>query len=568
MKHFNYKEYVASLLFLTIVPSAAHFLFSWIGFNLADDGFILAYSRRILEGQMPHRDFISIRPILSALLHCPVVYFGGEYTYWISRYFVWFQSGVIAWCFTLFIDRSLHLSYTDTEKFILASLAFLFSTNTWPPMAWHTTDGLFFIAIGLLLTLRPSAMAKFIGYFLVALSYLCKQNFLPVGFIAIFALQDWKKSYCWLGLSLPAILYVIVLIFTHSLADAVMQITSQHDIVDAGIRSYLHNRRFFAGIIFGWVSMFLLLKENPLNNAKIHLLKLTASILLYGVIISFALSLYNNTHIALSAFLLFGSTVGCTLFFLFKREIAWSWVSTGAIVISIGWSVSISIGIKSPVPAAGHLMLLITGYHFLAITPFYRNKNLLRNQQYRTYEVNKIFSFCLMLILLAVTTVSYIHARRQYVLFDNPAKELTESISDVFPGTKLIKTNKNYYELFLDLREAVRRAKGKVAIMYGILPGYWVKAPQINPLSIDLGHGDELNNDKLNERIIKDCEKYKGEMTVIVPKIRMEFTRRGFILFDHKGYRNLVGFGSSDCLAYIFENYIPYDETKFFVLYK
>ena len=81
------------LLFLLAVPLAAHLLFSWIGFNPTDDGFTLAYSRRLLEGQVPHRDFILLRPALSPLLHVPVVALGEAYTFWLSRLVVLFQLG-------------------------------------------------------------------------------------------------------------------------------------------------------------------------------------------------------------------------------------------------------------------------------------------------------------------------------------------------------------------------------------------------------------------------------------------------------------------------------------------
>ena len=39
------------------------------GFNPSDDGVILAQSYRLLQGQIPHLDFISIRPIGSAVFH-------------------------------------------------------------------------------------------------------------------------------------------------------------------------------------------------------------------------------------------------------------------------------------------------------------------------------------------------------------------------------------------------------------------------------------------------------------------------------------------------------------------
>ena len=77
-----------SIFFILTVSVVSHLLFSWIGFNPTDDGFILSLSRRIIDGQFPHRDFIFIRPALSPVIHVPFVYFGGEYTFWFSRLFV------------------------------------------------------------------------------------------------------------------------------------------------------------------------------------------------------------------------------------------------------------------------------------------------------------------------------------------------------------------------------------------------------------------------------------------------------------------------------------------------
>ncbi len=89
----------AALVFacLLLAPAICHLSFSWMGYNPTDDGFVLAQSRRILDGQIPHRDFISVRPVASALLHAPSVLLGGDRTYWWSRGFVWVEFSCIAW---------------------------------------------------------------------------------------------------------------------------------------------------------------------------------------------------------------------------------------------------------------------------------------------------------------------------------------------------------------------------------------------------------------------------------------------------------------------------------------
>src|SRR6266700_1685240 len=93
--------------FLILVPLLSHSSFSWMGFTPTDEGFTLAYSRRMLDGQVPHRDFIIIRPFLSPLIHVPIVMLGGAYTFWMSRLFVWFELTSIAWLWTSIVSRLL-----------------------------------------------------------------------------------------------------------------------------------------------------------------------------------------------------------------------------------------------------------------------------------------------------------------------------------------------------------------------------------------------------------------------------------------------------------------------------
>ena len=91
------KAALGCVLFLTLVPTFAQWQFSWMGFTPTDEGYVLMSSRRLLAGEVPHRDFISEKPVLSPLLHVPEVAWGGDYTFWISRYVVWVQFAVIGW---------------------------------------------------------------------------------------------------------------------------------------------------------------------------------------------------------------------------------------------------------------------------------------------------------------------------------------------------------------------------------------------------------------------------------------------------------------------------------------
>ena len=58
----NISPALRALLLLLGIPLVLQLAYSWMGFNPTDDGFILAYSRRVLNGQIPHLDFISHSP--------------------------------------------------------------------------------------------------------------------------------------------------------------------------------------------------------------------------------------------------------------------------------------------------------------------------------------------------------------------------------------------------------------------------------------------------------------------------------------------------------------------------
>src|SRR5437773_558143 len=168
---------LASLAFLTLVPLAAHLLLSPLGFNPTDDGFVLAYSRRILLGQIPHRDFIMIRPALSPLLHAPLVYWAGENVYLLSRLVVWLELAAIAWLWIGIIERVTAGPLGVRARFFVGLISFAATACEFPIMAWHTIDGLLLVSAGLALCVRDGSRAKLAGYSLMGLACLCKQSF-------------------------------------------------------------------------------------------------------------------------------------------------------------------------------------------------------------------------------------------------------------------------------------------------------------------------------------------------------------------------------------------------------
>jgi hypothetical protein len=123
---------------------AAALVFWWFealsGFNPTDDGFVLAQSWRILQGEVPHVDFTSPRPVLSALLHAPVLLLPSSQLA-ISRLVVTGQLAWIAFCGVALVESTTGRRLAWRPIWVV--LAFLLNVGVWPVMAWHTIDGLF-----------------------------------------------------------------------------------------------------------------------------------------------------------------------------------------------------------------------------------------------------------------------------------------------------------------------------------------------------------------------------------------------------------------------------------------
>lgn len=248
------RGFLVTLAFLLIVPAAAHLTYSWMGFAPIDQGFTLAYSRRIIEGQIPHLDFIIIRPFISPLIHTPFVLFGGDYTYWISGFFVWFQFACISWAWVSAINHAFNQPFNNPTKVFVGLVGFAASVNSFPIMAWHTTDGLFLSSIGvwLLVTQRRTGN-RFLGYLLVAAAYLTKQSFLFMAPLTLLILGEWRQIRYWAAIAAPGVAYCAYLLATGAFSQALIQLTVQKDFVSVGVISYL-NYAVVLGVLAGGVS--------------------------------------------------------------------------------------------------------------------------------------------------------------------------------------------------------------------------------------------------------------------------------------------------------------------------
>ncbi|HEY0193275.1 MAG TPA: hypothetical protein VGC42_19290, partial [Kofleriaceae bacterium] len=237
-----------AVLAIIAIPSLAHLWLSRAGYAPADDGMILALARRLMSGEVPHRDFISVRPVGSGLVHAPWLLAGGL-GYWMSRWFVWCQFGVIAWACVRLLE-----SYTQPlggRRLPFAVLAFIATAHYMPPMAWHTIDGVCATCLGAALVRTRAGWPRLVGYGLIGFSCICKQSFVvsaPVAVLALGGHRAWRSVAAALA---PGALYLAVLGLAGGLADAVQQLTRTSGPLLAGMSEMYLGLNSLVGIVLG-----------------------------------------------------------------------------------------------------------------------------------------------------------------------------------------------------------------------------------------------------------------------------------------------------------------------------
>jgi len=307
-------------MFVVGASLVAHLLFSRHGFNPTDDGFILAGARRILDGQVPHRDFISIRTAMSHVLHACEVRLGGSYCLLLSRFVFWVEVAATCWAWVVILQPALPLP--------AAIIAFCLSANIFPAMAWHTVDALLLSGIGL--ALGPSLA----GYLLVGTAGLCRQNFLLL--VPLLAVIHWDVLA--LTAFAPVLLYTVVVMFTGGMGPLLRQLRTHTigQVFRVGVRGYI-NRVVLLGMLYGGTMIWF-------EAGWAHL-----------VLPPLAMAYIAHTgNVMRPAWFLFGAGVPLLLTPLWPEAL---------LALGVAWISSLSIGYFFPGLTTGTLYLLLAGLY-------------------------------------------------------------------------------------------------------------------------------------------------------------------------------------------------------------
>ena len=472
---------------MLVLAVAAHLLFSGYGFNPTDEGFILGYSKRVLNGEIPHSDFISIRPALSAYLHTLDFTFGTERLFYNSRLIAWLMlsMSIGIWLFVLATKIQ-----SRVTTIVIGVISFLVVTHDYPVMAWHTIDGIFLCSLGYLALKSEKPGWAIIGSILLGAAYLCKQNFLLAGPVFIFfhAPKKFKALIAWL---LPGALYWLMIKVYGASAEMFDQFKTETSLLKTGIWQYISSPYLWLGVLAG-IGHWALSKWQS---------KATQILWLLGVTAFLGYALHEGAADFGPVFLLTGMAL---TFFLVNQEIKFSTTVCG---LFLAWSASISIGLNSPVLAATPIALLV-------FTPLLKRLHIF-----------------VQFAVVAVLAFGYWQGRAFHTYRDVPYERMTQNLSELNLGLDGIKTNERTFGL---LKELDGLSNEKIIVL-PYSGAFWASQKKSNPISSHWTSGIELANPALKKRVIDEVDLLKIDgYKVLIPKYRVDGMGMG--KFEYESY--------------------------------
>jgi len=486
---------------VAVLALGAHLLFSGIGFNPTDEGFTLAGARRILAGQIPHRDFISTRPAFSFLLHVPEVWLGGQSILLNSRLVFWLEMAVGALGWVLLLEWACRKTFTSMVRLALLGTVFSLNTHIFPPMAWHSVDAMTLAALGLALVARSRRAGKFAGYAILGLSTLCRQNFIPILPVALFVFGDARRMGCWIAAMAPVIAYAAVISIAGGWNDMILQLAARTDIVGLGFAPFAAHKGTWFGLATGLLSALLVTGVRPGKPRLPGLFE--AGIGLSTGTVLFAVSgLACGTIAAEPAFFVWGAAAGVGAFKAFMDA---GRSRAPILIATAGWCIGVSVGYNTPALMAGACAAVMV---VMVVDALGR----------RHPHVARL----LVTMFAVISLVAMAWARRIFVYRDCPAPALTVDLGTVFPGGRGIRTGSETGRFLADLAFVVKRCGGHP---YAIIPdcaAWWATAPSSNPICEDWPMNAELVRPELFMRVGKDLLRQRGRIYVIVQKYRAE----------------------------------------------
>lgn len=555
------KFYLSILLLFSIIISIFFFV-SYVeneGFNPSDDGVVLAQSFRVLNGDIPHKDFISIRPVASAYLHA--IYFNLPFPLEVTaRWFVVleFFAFSLLWIFILFSTFKLKYKQKYNYEITFLSLllfTFILNLSLYNLFPWTTIDAILFSVIGFSLILnifneqldKKDILMISLGLLFFSIASLYRQNFALIT-ILIFAFVGFqffkRKLYnhliiCFLIGSIPFWLYLIMLLKNDAFTLFLNQMTGRTELFQTGIlafaKSFIKSGLLILNIaLIGAVIYYKYRRQKNKSASLIEFFKkaMASVVLLYSILtlLFSAIIFFNGIPELFSySFDIFWILAIFVLSVLLLFSLTLKQKAVLLFAVFLSWTSSISLGDNAPVFVIG---IMASTVLYLLFTLAYLTKLRFK---YPIKEQKGLYVFSAFVFIVFILSI---FAQRKHNYRELSASELTCNLGDIIPSFGNIKTNTKTFEYLKEIKYLYDSLNAKDKFV--VLPNNAAIYPLLktkNPFPLDWAQPAEyIGNESLFNSSLSQCLS-NTKMYILIDKYDSKQLHKKLELLDYKQYQ-------------------------------
>jgi hypothetical protein len=433
-----------------------------LGFPSTDEGLMQAYTYRILHGQVPHRDFISPRPLGSALLHIVDFLIPGP-LFEVSRVvalceyvayavlFAWLIFEVAPWRWGVVMAAG-------------TAVSVLVNLNIFPLMSWYTVDGLLLVAGGLVVVARgvrvDSRATILAGFVVVGLAALTKQSFVPAPAIAWLLLAprlaraSWGgrlRELFWTGFAgaLPTLIFVGVISALGGVGAMRAQLLGAAFIYGRPLLSVWSPRQDLVplALLVGGTALLTAgierLRRRSDQGPLLLGLRLALTVAFLGVPFAGQLGSTGNEW---GDRILWMAAAGWAVRAVLSR----SFDVVGLALLGVAWMSALSYGFAYPNFVAGTLIVY-------ALQRAWSGAPLRANApRHRPHLRLSVAPVAASILVLLVFGYLFVNVRSQDVYGDRPAAQLTATVDGVSSAFGGIRTNPETARYVVQMTDCIR----------------------------------------------------------------------------------------------------------------
>lgn len=459
-----------------------------LGFYPTDEGLNQAYSYRILLGQVPHRDFISPRPLGSALLHLVDFAIPGP-LFEVSRVIAMIEYAMYAMLFAWLIYNLAPWRWGVLAAMAAAASA-LVNLNSFPLMGWYTADGLLLVAGGYVLIARgverQSARAVATGFLLLGMAALTKQSFAPAPVFGWILLVPWLQDLAWparlrslistgLLAAFPSLVFVTTISLLGGFAALRTQLLGNGLVYGRSLLAAWSPRHdlYALGALVALAAILMTIVQLSRSKPALTFGALSVvphvlvTVLIIAIPLSARLGLDSNDW-GIRVLWIVVVTVAAVSIKARRLDLV------GVAVLGAAWMASLSYGYAWPNLVGGSMVLYVlhrtwSGVGLADLLP------------------GRLRMVPIAIGMIAVVTVGYVFdtTRQQVVYLDRPAVQLTASLRNASPAFGDIRTNSLTAVYLTQMAECVRMYPARQVAILPENAGMYVALSLHNPFPID-----------------------------------------------------------------------------------